>query len=98
MKNNSTEPNIYPSINHQMMDYAIRTGQLDPANYHQSIGTTPIEEVPAYQEWKRGELKVITSPIMGTSNIYAGSANPTMVDYKKAFIGSPRCEACGKPI
>ena len=56
MVNHSTEPNKYPSINHEILDRGIRSGQIDPNNY---MGTVPLSEVPAYTEDLEKKVKIL---------------------------------------
>ena len=100
--NHSMQPDKFPSINHQILDEQIRSGQLNPATYVQGLGTTFIEEVPAYQEWKRGELKLNTGSQIGSEHMtyYMGSVGlqPNYDRSQCARTEKPKCQACGKLI
>lgn len=53
MINHSDYPEIYPSINHQLLDEAIKNG-LDTSKY---MGTVPLSEVPSYEGLEDKESK-----------------------------------------
>lgn len=81
----------YLSSNHQAVDYYIRTGQIDPAKGYG--GTVPLSEVPAYQEWQKGEL--IIAPYE-SSEIHGFVGGTAVMGTTKTILDGWYCPNCSK--